>query len=581
MNEDEQTHLGHVYSEQRLDEATVLIEDAFFFRSIHHKLRPQSVLKLYRFYWSRIYQTFLTTIVAFQLLLIFVQHPSSISRTSDLKQQINRWTLPCSIQIIVEFVSLVIFYVDASFRVNFETISHRRSRFEYLLSGLLHQFQSRQIQTVDRRLFHRQHDFLGRSRSLGFIRMSKQSLIAPNLSSLFDTEFSSSGDQHSFLASTVLHGFDFARNEENLQQRSQIFRANSQVFFYLEFRFSVRPRNVDNWKHFSVTILLGIHVYFFSVIGMILFPPVRVKFSRVVSIRRFDFSFGKFSFDRRIRIDKTKDRDTFQTFSILCWTWSFFWPQPTIPMVFSCDWDENSSSTFPFDFSDAAGLFEAPLIHHLLRCFPDNRSVVLIERLSHCNESLVSFVQGLYCLMTLFTVIKLNTFKEYFTVSIVTRPKSRRWNSFDCRLLCKTHFFVVVWLSELVLMFCSISGVRRSTTNIDWTTKWIVLCSMIKGLNKDSSFTKRKSRSTCRVQSFVQSPIVRSVINRSNIPRKYRDKLLDVCWPRNRWKTTKLEWTTFLFKSLQKAEEESINLNWKTFSTLMLDLDADLLTRVN
>jgi len=28
----------------------------------------------------------------------------------------------------------------------------------------------------------------------------------------------------------------------------------------------------------SVTILLGIHIYFFSVIGMILFPPVKVFF---------------------------------------------------------------------------------------------------------------------------------------------------------------------------------------------------------------------------------------------------------------------------------------------------------------
>ncbi len=29
-------------------------------------------------------------------------------------------------------------------------------------------------------------------------------------------------------------------------------------------------------KFSSVTILLGIHIYFFSVIGMILFPPIKV-----------------------------------------------------------------------------------------------------------------------------------------------------------------------------------------------------------------------------------------------------------------------------------------------------------------
>ena len=107
------------WSEQHLIQAIVLLEDAYSFRSIEHKLFPLDVLKLYRFYWSKWIQRLLTLIVSCQLLLIFIQYPSSLSRTSDLRQQPTRLTLPCSIQIIIEFLCLIIFYIDVTIRVKY------------------------------------------------------------------------------------------------------------------------------------------------------------------------------------------------------------------------------------------------------------------------------------------------------------------------------------------------------------------------------------------------------------------------------------------------------------------------------
>jgi two pore calcium channel protein 2 len=104
-------------SERRLTQAIVLLEDAYSFRSIAHKLSPPDILKLYRIYWSKWIQRLLVLIVACQLLLIFIQYPSSFSRTSDLTKERIRLTLPCSIQIIIEFLCLISFYIDGIIRV--------------------------------------------------------------------------------------------------------------------------------------------------------------------------------------------------------------------------------------------------------------------------------------------------------------------------------------------------------------------------------------------------------------------------------------------------------------------------------
>ncbi|CAF1494698.1 unnamed protein product [Rotaria sordida] len=116
------------WSEQHLIQAIVLLEDAYSFRSIAHKLSPSNILKLYRLYWSKWIQRLLTLIVSCQLLLIFIQYPSSISRTSDLRKQTKRFTLPCTIQIIIEFLCLIIFYIDAIVRVYLIGLRNARKR---------------------------------------------------------------------------------------------------------------------------------------------------------------------------------------------------------------------------------------------------------------------------------------------------------------------------------------------------------------------------------------------------------------------------------------------------------------------
>jgi hypothetical protein len=105
-------------ADERLVQAIVLLEDAFSFRSIAHKLSPSNIVTLYRWYWSTAVQRVLTLVVSVQLLLIFVQYPSSFSRTSDLRQERRRLTLPCSVQIALELVCLLLFYVDGIVRVS-------------------------------------------------------------------------------------------------------------------------------------------------------------------------------------------------------------------------------------------------------------------------------------------------------------------------------------------------------------------------------------------------------------------------------------------------------------------------------
>jgi hypothetical protein len=123
------------WPERHIIQAIVLLEDAYAFRSIAHKLSPLNILKLYRIYWSKWIQRLLTFIVACQLLLIFIQYPSSISRTSDLTKERIRSTLPCSIQILIELLCLICFYIDGFIRVkiiSFSYFIHLYSSFRFI-----------------------------------------------------------------------------------------------------------------------------------------------------------------------------------------------------------------------------------------------------------------------------------------------------------------------------------------------------------------------------------------------------------------------------------------------------------------
>uniref|UniRef100_M4AHE5 Two pore segment channel 2 n=1 Tax=Xiphophorus maculatus TaxID=8083 RepID=M4AHE5_XIPMA len=81
------------------------------YRSINHRVDAGS-LRLYRWYYSRICQWILGTIIAVVLLLAFVERPSSLSISSDPRHQSNRWEPPCGAPESVEMLCLFIFCLD-------------------------------------------------------------------------------------------------------------------------------------------------------------------------------------------------------------------------------------------------------------------------------------------------------------------------------------------------------------------------------------------------------------------------------------------------------------------------------------
>ncbi|XP_008403239.1 two pore channel protein 2 isoform X3 [Poecilia reticulata] len=94
-----------------IQQAVVFIEDAIHYRSINHRVDAGS-LRLYRWYYSRIYQWILGTIIAVVLLLAFVERPSSLSISSDPRHQSSRWEPPCGAPESVEMLCLIIFCLD-------------------------------------------------------------------------------------------------------------------------------------------------------------------------------------------------------------------------------------------------------------------------------------------------------------------------------------------------------------------------------------------------------------------------------------------------------------------------------------
>ena len=161
------------WSDVDLLPSIVLLEDAFAFRSITHKLSPTKILRLYLWYWSKWFQGFLTGVVSCQLLLIFVQYPSSISRTSDLRQEIHRWTLPCFAQLFIEFLCLLIFYFDAVLRVR-STRTGSEERDELCVLGVLHRLEECPEKALDHRVFHCHHGLDDRFDSFCLLRMSSE-----------------------------------------------------------------------------------------------------------------------------------------------------------------------------------------------------------------------------------------------------------------------------------------------------------------------------------------------------------------------------------------------------------------------
>lgn len=99
-----------------LQQAVVFIEDAIQYRSINHRVDTNS-LRLYRWYYSRLWQWGLGLTIAVVLMLAFIERPSSFSYTSDPRFRPPPWEPPCGLTEGIEIVCLVIFAIDFATKV--------------------------------------------------------------------------------------------------------------------------------------------------------------------------------------------------------------------------------------------------------------------------------------------------------------------------------------------------------------------------------------------------------------------------------------------------------------------------------
>uniref|UniRef100_A0A8C3W0R7 Two pore segment channel 2 n=1 Tax=Catagonus wagneri TaxID=51154 RepID=A0A8C3W0R7_9CETA len=96
-----------------LDQAVVLIEDAIQYRSINHRMDARS-LWLCRWYYSSTCQWILSLTIFLILALAFIETPSSLASTSDVRYRPAAWEPPCGLTEGLEALCLLVFTADVS-----------------------------------------------------------------------------------------------------------------------------------------------------------------------------------------------------------------------------------------------------------------------------------------------------------------------------------------------------------------------------------------------------------------------------------------------------------------------------------
>ncbi|XP_019332292.1 two pore channel protein 2 isoform X2 [Alligator mississippiensis] len=96
-----------------INQAVVFIEDAIQYRSINHRVDSKS-LWLYRWYYSRICQWILGLTITIILGLAFIETPSSLTVTSDIRYRSPAWEPPCGLTESIELLCFLIFIADVS-----------------------------------------------------------------------------------------------------------------------------------------------------------------------------------------------------------------------------------------------------------------------------------------------------------------------------------------------------------------------------------------------------------------------------------------------------------------------------------
>ncbi len=95
-------------------QSSVFIEDGIEYRSIHHRIDPRS-LNFYRIYYSRYVQWFLGLVIFVNLLLAFIEYPTSLSQSSDYRYRRVVWhadEIPCGVTETIEILCFIFFFLD-------------------------------------------------------------------------------------------------------------------------------------------------------------------------------------------------------------------------------------------------------------------------------------------------------------------------------------------------------------------------------------------------------------------------------------------------------------------------------------
>ncbi|XP_017742423.1 PREDICTED: two pore calcium channel protein 2 isoform X4 [Rhinopithecus bieti] len=96
-----------------IDQAVVFIEDAIQYRSINHRVDASSTW-LYRRYYSNVCQRTLSFTIFLILFLAFIETPSSLTSTADVRYRAVPWEPPCGLTESVEVLCLLVFAADLS-----------------------------------------------------------------------------------------------------------------------------------------------------------------------------------------------------------------------------------------------------------------------------------------------------------------------------------------------------------------------------------------------------------------------------------------------------------------------------------
>eukprot|EP00117_Sycon_ciliatum_P038214 scpid46221/ scgid28441/ Two pore calcium channel protein 2; Voltage-dependent calcium channel protein TPC2 len=203
--------------DETVRQAVCFVEDAVQFRSIHHKI-DSSPLRVYNIYHTRPVQWCLQAVVIIDMLLAFFETPTSISASSDPAMK-RGYELPCGVIEGIEFFCLLCFSADIA--VKFYWLGSRY--------------------------------FLQRKWQLVYALAVLVSMI----DLIVSTSLRCSG------SATHLSRWRIILRPIFWTQNSQMMKK------VLHCIVKLIPEIV------SVLLLLFFHIYFFTMLGMLLFPPER------------------------------------------------------------------------------------------------------------------------------------------------------------------------------------------------------------------------------------------------------------------------------------------------------------------